>query len=140
MNNQLIEKLKEAVKLELEDRGFCSKEEHEQRNNKDECIGLNINECLLLIQSLEKQDSMEFESALTYELSKLPYTKHLDDGMYNDGQIDGFEIGARWAKTYTSKQSDDNFIDWLHRNYNDIDFILEVEAIHNKYLKEKEDR
>jgi hypothetical protein len=30
-------------------------------------------------------------------LEELPYTKHLDDGQYNDGQAYGFECGARWA-------------------------------------------
>lgn len=38
-----------------------------------------------------------FEKLLQEELDKLPYTKHLDDGQYNDGQIAGFELGARWA-------------------------------------------
>jgi hypothetical protein len=38
-----------------------------------------------------------FEEELQKELDKLPYTKHLDDGQYNDGQVAGFEIGARWA-------------------------------------------
>jgi len=38
-----------------------------------------------------------FEELLQKELDKLPYTKHLDDGQYNDGQVVGFENGARWA-------------------------------------------
>jgi hypothetical protein len=38
-----------------------------------------------------------FEELLQKELDKLPYTKHLDDGQYNDGQVAGFELGARWA-------------------------------------------
>jgi len=38
-----------------------------------------------------------FEELLQKELDKLPYTKHLDDGQYNDGQVTGFELGARWA-------------------------------------------
>jgi len=38
-----------------------------------------------------------FEELLQKELDKLPYTKHLDDGQYNDGQVAGFENGARWA-------------------------------------------
>lgn len=38
-----------------------------------------------------------FEELLQKELDKLPYTKHLDDGQYNDGQLAGFELGARWA-------------------------------------------
>lgn len=32
------------------------------------------------------------------ECNKLPFEKHVDCGMYNDGQIDGFELGARWMK------------------------------------------
>lgn len=38
-----------------------------------------------------------FEELLDQELDKLPYTKHLDDGQYNNGQLVGFEHGARWA-------------------------------------------
>ena len=38
-----------------------------------------------------------FEELLQKELDKLPYTKHLDDGQYNDGKQAGFELGARWA-------------------------------------------
>lgn len=38
-----------------------------------------------------------FEELLVEELKKLPYTKHLDDGQYNDGKLAGFELGARWA-------------------------------------------
>lgn len=40
---------------------------------------------------------MDFEKELQKELDKLPFTKHADDGLYNDGQLDGFELGARWA-------------------------------------------
>jgi hypothetical protein len=40
---------------------------------------------------------MDFEEQLKIELDKLPYKKHVDDGQYNDGQLDGFELGARWA-------------------------------------------
>jgi hypothetical protein len=32
------------------------------------------------------------------ECNKLPFEKHVDCGMYNDGQIDGFELGAKWMK------------------------------------------
>ena len=45
----------------------------------------------------ESKDVENFESELTLQLSQLPYEKHADDGLYNDGQIDGFELGARWA-------------------------------------------
>jgi hypothetical protein len=36
-------------------------------------------------------------AGLEEELNKLPYTKHLDDGQYNDGQMAGFELGATWG-------------------------------------------
>ena len=39
-----------------------------------------------------------FEKFLQAELDKLPYTKHLDDGSFNDGRVFGFEEGARWMK------------------------------------------
>jgi hypothetical protein len=39
----------------------------------------------------------QFEELLQVRLEELPYTKHLDDGQYNDGQAYGFECGARWA-------------------------------------------
>ena len=42
-------------------------------------------------------DAIDFEELLQVRLEELPYTKHLDDGQYNDGQAYGFECGARWA-------------------------------------------
>lgn len=41
-------------------------------------------------------DEKKFEELLDIEIEKLPYTKHLDDGQFNDGQQYGFELGARW--------------------------------------------
>jgi len=41
-----------------------------------------------------------FEQLLDAELKKLPYTKHLDDGQYNDGVLTGFELGARWSTNH----------------------------------------
>jgi len=40
-----------------------------------------------------------FDEALEEKLKDLPYTPHLDDVGYNDGVIDGFELGAEWAST-----------------------------------------
>lgn len=37
------------------------------------------------------------DELISAELEKLPYTKHLDDGQYNDGQLVGFEMGAYWG-------------------------------------------
>lgn len=38
-----------------------------------------------------------WDNGLEEELNKLPYTKHLDDGQYNDGRLTGFELGAKWG-------------------------------------------
>ena len=51
-----------------------------------------------------------WKAGLEDELNKLPFTKHLDDGQYNDGQLAGFELGATWGynkakeNTYTKEQ------------------------------------
>ena len=39
------------------------------------------------------------------ECNKLPFEKHVDCGMYNDGQIDGFELGAKWMKEQILNQN-----------------------------------
>lgn len=46
---------------------------------------------------------MPTEEEIQKEIDKLPYTKHLDDGMYNDGKIDGFTEGINWFKTQLLK-------------------------------------
>lgn len=46
-----------------------------------------------------------FEELLQKELDALPYTKHLDDGGYNDGQLAGFELGARWALSILNRSN-----------------------------------
>jgi hypothetical protein len=61
-----------------------------------------------------------FEEFLQKELDKLPYTKHLDDGQYNDGQVAGFELGARWALSLfavISRFNSDTFIDNVCLSY-----------------------
>ena len=50
---------------------------------------------------------MDFEDKLQEQLDKLPYEKHLDDGQYNDGQLNGFEAGARWAFALYNKNNMD---------------------------------
>jgi len=32
------------------------------------------------------------------EMDKLPFSKHIDDGLFNDGQLSGFELGAQWMR------------------------------------------
>ncbi len=52
------------------------------------------------VKKLQQHSVMQvpqFEELLQVRLEELPYTKHLDDGQYNDGQAYGFECGARWA-------------------------------------------
>lgn len=39
------------------------------------------------------------------ECNKLWLEKHVDCGMYNDGQIDGFELGAIWMKNQILNQN-----------------------------------
>lgn len=43
------------------------------------------------------EDDDVWSMGLEARLKELPYTKHLDDGMFNDGQISGFESGAEWG-------------------------------------------
>ena len=45
----------------------------------------------------DKEQLIKEKQTLEDELNKLPYTKHLDDGQYNDGQLAGFELGATWG-------------------------------------------
>jgi hypothetical protein len=51
-------------------------------------------------QVLEQLTPIELPSdeEVLEECNKLPFEKHVDCGMYNDGQIDGFELGAKWMK------------------------------------------
>ena len=50
-----------------------------------------------LLPLLEDDNKEVWDQGLAAELEKLPYTKHLDDGQYNDGQLAGFEFGATWG-------------------------------------------
>ena len=43
------------------------------------------------------EDDDVWSMGLEARLKELPYTKHLDDGMFNDGQVSGFESGAEWG-------------------------------------------
>lgn len=42
------------------------------------------------------------------EIQKLPYTKHLDDGQFNDGVIHGFEMGAKWLRDRLSPEQENS--------------------------------
>lgn len=49
--------------------------------------------------------SVPTDAEITAEINKLPYTKHLDDGQFNDGQMAGFEKGAYWMKDEIIKRN-----------------------------------
>lgn len=59
-----------------------------------------IKELFSSVSDKELEILTNFEKLLQEELDKLPFTKHLDDGQYNDGMITGFELGARWLLSY----------------------------------------
>lgn len=42
--------------------------------------------------------SLPSEEDITKRINELPYTKHLDDGQYNDGVLTGFEMGTDWMR------------------------------------------
>ena len=60
-----------------------------------------------IIYSLEDLTPIELpsEQEINEECNKLPFEKHVDAGMYNDGQIDGFELGAKWMKEQILNQN-----------------------------------
>ena len=39
------------------------------------------------------------------EMDKLPFSKNVDDGLFNDGQLMGFELGAKWMKEQILNQN-----------------------------------
>ena len=43
------------------------------------------------------------------EMDKLPFSKHVDDGLFNDGQLMGFELGAKWMKEQILGKEDKTF-------------------------------
>ena len=58
-------------------------------------------------QVLEQLTPIELPSDedIEKECNKLPFENHVDAGMYNDGQIDGFELGAKWMKEQILNQN-----------------------------------
>jgi hypothetical protein len=50
-----------------------------------------------MIDSLEAIELPTDEEVEQY-LKSFPYTKHLDDGQYNDGQIVGAELAIQWMR------------------------------------------
>lgn len=77
-------------------------------------------------QAIER--GYDLDELIDIELKKLPYTKHLDDGQFNDGQLAGIELGAEWAFQKSlelmghkkfSEEDVKNLIDNIHSIYED---------------------
>ena len=62
---------------------FASTQDYKQKLSLKNCQAIEL--------------GYDLDELISAELEKLPYTKHLDDGQYNDGQLVGFELGAYWA-------------------------------------------
>ena len=67
------------------------------------------------LQTVEDQ-SVDVNNMVTDEeiedfISSFPYTKHLDDGQYNDGVISGIEIGIEW---YRKQNKESSFVSYNH--------------------------
>ena len=54
----------------------------------------------------EKPIELPSDEDILEECNKLPFEKHVDCGMYNDGQVDGFELGAKWMKEQILNQNE----------------------------------
>jgi hypothetical protein len=55
---------------------------------------INARNILDLSESIELPSDEEVEQYL----KSFPYTKHLDDGQYNDGKIVGAELAIQWMR------------------------------------------
>ena len=72
-------------------------------------IALNgINQYYTPIIDRIKPIELPSDEDILEECNKLPFEKHVDCGMYNDGQIDGFELGAKWMKEQILNQTYNN--------------------------------
>ena len=64
-------------------------------------IALNgINQYYTPIINRIKPIELPNDEDILEECNKLPFEKHVDCGMYNDGQVDGFELGAKWMREH----------------------------------------
>lgn len=49
--------------------------------------------------SLSKKEIVEIsDKEIEIFMNSFPYTKHLDDGQYNDGVLVGLELGIEWYR------------------------------------------
>lgn len=75
-----------------------------------------------------KEVKPDFEKSLLEKLDELPYTKHVDDGQFNDGQLCGFEIGARWAheKLYNASTENTELLSQLKKSDTALNEAIDV--------------
>ena len=72
------------------------------RLHKQDDTEMFTNEYLL---SEEAPIELPSDEEIGKEMDKLPFSKHVDDGLYNDGQLMGFELGAIWMKEQILNQN-----------------------------------
>jgi hypothetical protein len=96
-----------------------------------------------LLPPLENNNEV-WEQGLEKEIDKLPYTEHLDDGQYNDGQLAGFEFGATWGYNKAKEacpNSDNDMVEFLDfsKSTNQEKSIYEARCLLNgKHIESKE--
>jgi len=73
-----------------------------------------------------------FDEKLQAELDKLPFESGADDGIYNDGVLDGFELGARWVAAQPKEQETHSEVGEIEpsNSYHDTTVIVNGVAYH----------
>jgi flagellar biosynthesis/type III secretory pathway protein FliH len=73
-------------------------------------------EFLKELEEKKKSDKLkDFEDLLQSKLDELPYNKGVDDGGFNDGKQEGYEMGARWMKSVMEHMITEFYL-FLYRN------------------------
>lgn len=96
---------KEAEKVEDNDNPLFFKGELCDMHNRPACKPKDRVDCKCEWAAFDRLKKVEaeptkpdFEKELNIKLNDLPFEKHVDDGQYADGVIQGWDSGARWCK------------------------------------------
>ena len=96
---------KEAEKVEDNDNPLFFKGELCDMHNRPACKPKDRVDCKCEWAAFDRLKKVEaeptkpdFEKELNIKLNGLPFEKHVDDGQYADGVIQGWDSGARWCK------------------------------------------
>ena len=65
---------------------------------KCEVSMIDANHIMRYIDEYVTPIELPSDEEVTKYLNTFPYTKHLDDGQYNDGQIVGAELAIQWMR------------------------------------------